>query len=289
MSDNRTPLGSGNFSDDEDLQLAHPSHAQGVYGRAGKSKPVLLLIAALVFITLSSGLYYYAYQRGLEDGQNITPPVVAAEPGDMKVTAESAGEVTDVEPPLNIHGVMSGETGGENTKIILSESQPADNNNGALESLMPSSRRDANPSVEVGQPFTNGKSDETSPTNVVKRAETAPVEPQPKVEPKVEPAPAKPKVAVKPNLGSTEEDRYMVQLSASRSRALALASYEAAQKKHDGLLGRRSPLIFRADLGSKGVFYRVNVGGFRSKSDAKGFCTKLKARGQDCLVKNEPS
>jgi hypothetical protein len=298
MSDNRTPLGSGNFSDDEDLQLAHPSYAQGVYGRSGRSKPIILLVAAFIFIVLSSGLYYYAYQRGLEDGQNITPPIVAAEPGDMKVSAEDAGEVSEPAPDLNIYDVMD----GTNSKIILSESRPADNNNGELESLMPSSepKPESKPEtkqetkqepikeqakVEVGQPYTQGSgtADETnSATQVTEsKKQTAPVATKPKAEPSSQTA--------SPKLDLTVDNRFMVQLSASRSRALALASFEAAQKKNSSLLGRRSPLIFRVDLGSKGIFYRVNVGGFRSKTDAASFCRKLKAGGQDCLVKNEPS
>ena len=81
----------------------------------------------------------------------------------------------------------------------------------------------------------------------------------------------------------------MVQLSATRSRAIARQTYTNLQKKYPLELQSRDPLIFRADLGAKGIFYRVNVGGFSSKENANEFCNALKAKGASCLVKNEPS
>jgi hypothetical protein len=43
----------------------------------------------------------------------------------------------------------------------------------------------------------------------------------------------------------------------------------------------------RADLGAKGVFFRLRIGPFASSADAKSFCDGLKTRGQDCLVKSK--
>ena len=42
--------------------------------------------------------------------------------------------------------------------------------------------------------------------------------------------------------------------------------------------------IQRADLGARGVFYRVQVGPFASARDAGQFCAQLKARGMDCFL-----
>ena len=80
----------------------------------------------------------------------------------------------------------------------------------------------------------------------------------------------------------------MVQLAASRSRALARGVYSNLQGNYSDLLGQRNPLILRVDLGDKGIFYRVNVPGFESRSAASAFCTNLKSRGQDCLVRKQP-
>ena len=50
------------------------------------------------------------------------------------------------------------------------------------------------------------------------------------------------------------------------------------------VLGDRSPVIRRADLGEKGIYYRALVGGFGSEEEAKQFCSSLKAAGGQCLI-----
>ena len=42
--------------------------------------------------------------------------------------------------------------------------------------------------------------------------------------------------------------------------------------------------VKRADLGDKGVYYRVRIGPFADKSGANTVCQKLKGEGQDCFV-----
>jgi hypothetical protein len=42
--------------------------------------------------------------------------------------------------------------------------------------------------------------------------------------------------------------------------------------------------IQRADLGAKGVFYRLRVGTFPDRDAAKEFCADVKAAGKDCMV-----
>ena len=49
---------------------------------------------------------------------------------------------------------------------------------------------------------------------------------------------------------------YVVQLSSQKTEAEAQASFRSLQAKFPSELGSRQPLIRRADLGSKGVFYR---------------------------------
>ncbi len=55
---------------------------------------------------------------------------------------------------------------------------------------------------------------------------------------------------------------YLVQVSSQRNEADAQASYRALQGKFPAVLGSRSPVIKRADLGDKGVYYRAMVGPF---------------------------
>jgi hypothetical protein len=77
---------------------------------------------------------------------------------------------------------------------------------------------------------------------------------------------------------------YLVQLSSQKSEADAQASYKALQGKFPEVLGSRVPVIKRADLGDKGVYYRAMVGPFNSPDEASQFCGSLKSAGGQCFV-----
>ena len=86
-----------------------------------------------------------------------------------------------------------------------------------------------------------------------------------------------------PSSGATSGG-YVVQVSSQRNEADAQASYRALQGKFPTVLGSRAPLIKRADLGDKGVFYRAMVGPFGSSDEAAQFCGSLKTAGGQCVV-----
>ena len=77
---------------------------------------------------------------------------------------------------------------------------------------------------------------------------------------------------------------YVVQVSSQRSEADAQASFRALQGKFPAVLGSHDPLIKRADLGEKGVYYRAMVGPFGTSEEASQFCGNLKSAGGQCVV-----
>jgi hypothetical protein len=77
---------------------------------------------------------------------------------------------------------------------------------------------------------------------------------------------------------------YLVQVSSQRNDPDAQASYRALQGKFPAVLGSHAPLIKRADLGEKGVYYRAMVGPFGSSDEASQFCGSLKSAGGQCVV-----
>jgi len=79
---------------------------------------------------------------------------------------------------------------------------------------------------------------------------------------------------------------FVVQLSSQRSEAEAQSAFRSLQAKFPNELGSREPIIRRADLGSKGVFYRTMVGPFGSAQEASQFCASYKAAGGQCIVPN---
>ena len=88
---------------------------------------------------------------------------------------------------------------------------------------------------------------------------------------------------VAPSAGASSGG-FLVQVSSQRNEADAQASYRALQGKFPAVLGSRPPLIKRADLGEKGVYYRAMVGPFGTPEEASQFCGSLKSAGGQCVV-----
>jgi SPOR domain len=76
----------------------------------------------------------------------------------------------------------------------------------------------------------------------------------------------------------------LVQLSSQKSESDALASFRSLQAKFPNELSGRQPIVRRVDLGSKGIYYRTNVGPFPSAQEASKFCASYKAAGGQCVV-----
>lgn len=77
---------------------------------------------------------------------------------------------------------------------------------------------------------------------------------------------------------------FRVQLAAVRTRAIAQKEWSRIKKKNADVLGKLSLSVMRADLGSKGTYYRLRAGPITSESKARALCKKLAARKVPCLV-----
>jgi hypothetical protein len=77
---------------------------------------------------------------------------------------------------------------------------------------------------------------------------------------------------------------YSVQVTSQRSEAEAQAAFRSLRAKYPDQLNGRQPIIRRADLGAKGIYYRALVGPFASADEAAGLCRGLKAAGGTCIV-----
>jgi hypothetical protein len=77
---------------------------------------------------------------------------------------------------------------------------------------------------------------------------------------------------------------YAVQISSQHSETEVQSSFQALRAKYPDVLGKREPIIRRADLGAKGIYYRALVGPFASADEAAAMCSSLKAAGGNCIV-----
>lgn len=138
---------------------------------------------------------------------------------------------------------------------------------------------------------TGGRASATGPIAVAPQAAAE----APKVEtPKAEPA-EKPVAAaetVKPVQTATavpapqpaQEGGYQVQLASVLSEQAALAEWGRISRKNKDILGSFAPVVTRADLGEKGVFYRLRTGPLADKAAAESLCSSLAAANVGCIV-----
>ena len=101
-------------------------------------------------------------------------------------------------------------------------------------------------------------------------------------QPTVAAAPAEPAPAA-PTPAAASASGWMVQLTSQRSEAQAKQAFDSLKGRFSNVLGTAQPDIARADLGDRGVFYRVRVVA-DSRGDADQLCGSLKSAGGDCFV-----
>jgi hypothetical protein len=75
----------------------------------------------------------------------------------------------------------------------------------------------------------------------------------------------------------------MVQVSSQRSESDAQASFKALQDKYSQLRSRQL-VVRRADLGTRGTYFRAMVGPFRTSEEANSLCSSLKQSGGQCII-----
>ena len=106
--------------------------------------------------------------------------------------------------------------------------------------------------------------------------------------PQVAKAPTAPKAAPPPpaaNAAANTGAGFVAVLSSQKTRMDALKAFADLQQKYGEALSGRVPDVQEADLGDKGIWYRVVVGPPGSRNAANGVCSQLKSAGySSCWV-----
>ena len=75
-----------------------------------------------------------------------------------------------------------------------------------------------------------------------------------------------------------------LQLGSLRSEDAARQEWERIKRKNTDLLGSLSATPVRADLGDKGVYYRIQTGPLADLPAAERICSELKQRSIGCII-----
>jgi cell division septation protein DedD len=231
--------------------------------------PLLIVIALLVLASFA-GVVWLAYNQGLERGMGGTPTVISAP--DLPIRTL---------PPED--GAEVGLTGLK----IYNDPVPAD--------------EEAETSTLAQLPPTDAPMPDPLPapavqeTAVQQTAAVAPVPPPPveTAPAAVQPAPVAPAPQVAapppaappaPTVASAVSGGALLQVGAYPSEELAQEAWQNFRAQFPGVATGLSSDIQRADLGERGIWYRVRVGPFADESSAVTACDRLKADGGNCFV-----
>ena len=77
---------------------------------------------------------------------------------------------------------------------------------------------------------------------------------------------------------------FVVQLAALQSEAAVDAAWSRIAARAPQMFAHTALDVERADLGQRGVYYRVRAGYFADRDNAVRFCERIRQMGQDCIV-----
>lgn len=257
---------------------------------------LVVLLMGVVMLGAFASVVMIAYQQGIKSGATGTssPPTITADPDPVKI--ENKVDATPASG--NDRAVYDAVDGTTTSSEVLAEAPeepvardgaPAATPDAAGEpgAVVDDAVADriaslaaADEAAETTPEASTSGPPATAPTPV--KSETPPpAASQPAPKP-VETATPKPAVAAS---GDALSGTHLVQVGAFKSDAEATSNWSKLQSKLGDYLNGKSEDVERADLGDKGVFFRLRIGPFASSADAKTFCEGLKSRGADCIVK----
>ncbi|MGE0183583.1 MAG: SPOR domain-containing protein [Parvularculaceae bacterium] len=253
----------------------------------GLSGLVVLLMGVVMLGALAS-VVWIAYKQGIRNGQaQGGAPYVTADPEPLKIenTVADAANGDD----LAVYDRLGGQESEPVETIAAGPEEPvaraSEDPIGAIAAQAGSPAGLADDAV-ADRIAALAKADEA--LNASPPATAAPSTPAPKPEAKPATPPTAASTTPKPTISYASgalSGSHLVQVGAFRSEEEAGAQWAKLQGKLGEFLSGKDDDVERADLGDKGVYYRLRIGPFASSDDAKTFCAGLKDRGTDCLIK----
>jgi len=237
--------------------------------RSGRKK---LLSAAVAIAALSgfAGVAWYATTQGQKNPGAVVP-VIAADNSPIK------------ERPADPGGLDVPNRGMQ----VFSQITPAQEPQKIERLLPPAETPVARPAPDTAPP--------TGPLvpNAPSIKDRAQITEAPTAKPAATPAPAPAPVQAakiappKPAAEApapADSGKWQVQLGAVREQARATAAAKRLATSHKDLLSKLTIGTVRADLGSRGVYFRLRAGPLPDRANADRLCRQLAARKVGCIV-----
>lgn len=253
-------------------------------GTGGRRRS-LMMLSVIALLVVFAGVVFLAYRQGSQQGTNGTPPVLRADGEPAKELPENPGGKKFPHQDAGVYNRIAGEgtpEASEGEQLLPPAEEPLAIDNAAIPAPQDQQALDRMAQALETGGIESAPLDEVPPSGQAGE-QPAPVEEAPVIQ--AAPAPAQVEEAPPPAAAaSASSGDYVVQLAAFRDEPSARDAFRKLQGKYPELLGSRSVDIQRADLGEKGIYFRLRAG-YMDKAAADGLCASLDARGQGYLVR----
>lgn len=273
------------------------------------SRLPLLIVLALLVLAMFGGVVWLAYTQGVARGRGETPVLTAAN-GPERVAPPQGGSNTVPYQGFKIYEQPAPADDSAEAPPAAAAPAPAAPKPAPVEAApMPAPKPvAAAPKPVAAPPPAPAKPAAEPPKSVaalIQQANSEPAKPAAKVPPPAAKSvvPAKPAAqaaapgvatgaprtlgtqmaAATPPAPAAASGAYVLQIGSYKSQADAETAWKSYKSRHAALLSGYSNNIQQADLGEKGTWYRLRIGGFSDKEVATALCDRLKADGGACI------
>ncbi len=280
----RQPLRQSDGKDDGG-SFTDPVFDDEYYGRdqaGGKGRTIGLVVGVVVGAIIAGAAAWTVFGPGA-DQDTARTPLIVANPEPYKARPEDPGGMQVENQDKLVYERVGGATPPVGAENIL---PPPEAPKAPAESPVAA----ATPAVEapIAEPATVAEASE-SPETVVE-AEVTPVVEAPVAEAAPESQPVAPAQSVPsagtPSTGTIDplSGDHLIQIAALRSEEAAQAEWQRLNSRYSSLFGSYRPAIVRADLGERGIFFRLRAGPLNGRAAADDLCAALAAENIGCLV-----
>ncbi len=238
----------------------------------------LILLLALGVLLIFAGVVWNTYRQGVRSTQGGLP-IIGAENTDFKRMPDDRGGVEVAGQDIGFYDLIDGGEPAQQTNASIANPAPLRERTPTLAGEGPDT---ASAPLRLTPPEPN------IPDNEVREAETEASRQFAALPAERSLAPQGAPDAILPAPSSasrfSESGMFQIQLLALRSEPAARDAWSAIKSKNQTLFQGADLDIQRADLGARGIYYRLRLGSFSSRDNAREFCTDVKKVGTDCIV-----
>jgi len=204
-----------------------------------------------------AGVIWYSYAHGVRAGNAASLPLVRADLSPIKVAPSDPGGLKVPHKDIMVYDRLDGGAthAGDRVEHLVVPEDPV------LPRRAPPA--EDHPADKAALPAAEAPAEKATPPGL---------------------APVKGGEDAAPVQSAQYMGPFRVQLAAYRTPEAAAEQWRKISSKQSDLLGKLNPVIQRADLGGKGIFYRLQAGPLKSRNSAAALCEKLKQRKVSCLV-----